>query len=52
MESNYLLLMRVGDGPTRDMATRNCDIGQIGYEMAIWGAVGAIVQSSQRPPTL
>src|SRR4029077_6615493 len=36
MENGYLLLMRVGDGPNlATLPTRNCDIGQIGYEMAI-----------------
>src|SRR3954462_2478238 len=36
MENGYLLLMRVGDGSNlATLATRSCDIGQIGYEMAI-----------------
>ena len=47
MENGYLLLMRVGDGSNlATLATRNCDIGQIGYEMAILvERVGAMVQS-------
>ena len=50
MENGYLLLMRVGDGSNlATLATRNCDIGQIGYEMAILvERVGAVVQSSRR----
>src|SRR5688500_17071282 len=32
MENGYLLLMRVGDGSNHaTLATRSCDIGQIGY---------------------
>ena len=52
MENGYLLLMRVGDGSNlATLATRNCDIGQIGYEMAILvERVGAMVQSSRRAP--
>lgn len=50
MENGYLLLMRVGDGShLATLATRNCDIGQIGYEMAILvERVGAVVQASRR----
>jgi predicted regulator of Ras-like GTPase activity (Roadblock/LC7/MglB family) len=50
MENGYLLLMRVGNGSNlATLATRNCDIGQIGYEMAILvERVGAMVQSSRR----
>ena len=52
MENGYLLLMRVGDGSNlATLATRNCDIGQIGYEMAILvERVGAVVQSQRRSP--
>jgi predicted regulator of Ras-like GTPase activity (Roadblock/LC7/MglB family) len=52
MENGYLLLMRVGDGSNlATLATRNCDIGQIGYEMAILvERVGAMVQSARRSP--
>jgi uncharacterized protein len=52
MEGGYLLLMRVGDGSNlATLASRNCDIGQIGYEMAILvERVGAVVQTSRRAP--
>ncbi|MUL48289.1 roadblock/LC7 domain-containing protein [Mycobacterium sp. CBMA293] len=50
MEHGYLLLMRVGDGSNlATLATRACDIGQIGYEMAILvERVGTVVQSARR----
>ena len=50
MEEGYLLLMRVGDGSNlATLAARNCDIGQIGYEMAVLvERVGAVVQSPRR----
>jgi predicted regulator of Ras-like GTPase activity (Roadblock/LC7/MglB family) len=50
MENGYLLLMRVGDGSNlAALATRSCDIGQIGYEMAILvERVGTVVQASRR----
>lgn len=52
MDNGYLLLMRVGDGSNlATLATRTCDIGQIGYEMAILvERVGAVVQSQRRSP--
>jgi uncharacterized protein len=52
MDNGYLLLMRVGDGSNlATLATRGCDIGQIGYEMAILvERVGAVVQSRRRNP--
>lgn len=52
MENGYLLLMRVGDGSNlATLATRSCDIGQIGYEMAILvERVGTVIQSSRRRP--
>jgi predicted regulator of Ras-like GTPase activity (Roadblock/LC7/MglB family) len=52
MENGYLLLMRVGDGSNlATLATTTCDIGQIGYEMAILvERVGKVVQSSRRTP--
>lgn len=52
MDNGYLLLMRIGDGSTlATLATRACDIGQIGYEMAILvERVGAVVQSQRRSP--
>ena len=53
MEHGYLLLMRVGDGSNlATLATRSCDIGQIGYEMAVLvERVGNVVQSSRRAPS-
>ena len=50
MEKGYLLLMRVGDGSNlATLATTTCDIGQIGYEMAILvERVGTVVQSAPR----
>lgn len=50
MEHGYLLLMRVGDGSNlATLAARNCDIGQIGYEMAVLvEQVGTVVQSARR----
>ncbi len=52
MDNGYLLLMRVGDGSNlATLASRNCDIGQVGYEMAILvERVGAVVQSQRRTP--
>lgn len=53
MEHGYLLLMRVGDGShLATLASASCDIGQIGYEMAVLvERVGAVVQSSRRSPS-
>ncbi|MCK0174467.1 MULTISPECIES: roadblock/LC7 domain-containing protein [Mycobacteriaceae] len=50
MEQGFLLLMRVGDGSNlATLATRSCDIGQIGYEMAILvERVGTVVQAARR----
>ncbi|MEB3050446.1 roadblock/LC7 domain-containing protein [Mycolicibacter sp. MYC123] len=50
MENGYLLLMRVGDGShLAALAGSSCDIGQIGYEMAVLvERVGAVVQSMRR----
>jgi predicted regulator of Ras-like GTPase activity (Roadblock/LC7/MglB family) len=50
MEHGYLLLMRVGDGShLATLASASCDIGQIGYEMAVRvERVGAVVQSARR----
>ncbi|SRX91888.1 roadblock/LC7 domain-containing protein [Mycobacterium shimoidei] len=50
MQNGYLLLMRVGDGShLATLAATSCDIGQIGYEMAVLvERVGAVVQSSRR----
>jgi hypothetical protein len=50
MEQGYLLSMRVGDGShLATLAVASCDIGQIGYEMAMLvERVGGVVQSSRR----
>jgi predicted regulator of Ras-like GTPase activity (Roadblock/LC7/MglB family) len=52
MQNGYLLLMRVGDGShLATLATTSCDIGQVGYEMAILvERVGGVVRSSRRTP--
>lgn len=52
MDNGYLLLMRVGDGSNLAvLAARHCDIGQIGYEMAILvERVGAVVAAPRRAP--
>jgi len=52
MENGYLLLMRVGDGShLAALASTSCDIGQVGYEMAVLvERVGAVVKSSRRAP--
>lgn len=50
MQHGYLLLMRVGDGShLATLAATSCDIGQIGYEMAVLvERVGSVVQSARR----
>ncbi|MDC8981320.1 serine protease inhibitor [Mycobacterium marinum] len=50
MQNGFLLLMRVGDGShLAALAVTGCDIGQIGYEMALLAErVGSVVQSSRR----
>lgn len=50
MQNGYLLLMQVGDGSAlAALAATGCDIGQIGYEMAILvERVGGVVQSCRR----
>lgn len=52
MENGYLLLMRVGDGShLAVLAKHGCDIGQIGYEMAMLvERVGAVIQAARRSP--
>ena len=52
MGGGYLLVMRVGDGSQlATLAAPNCDIGQIGYEMAVLvERVGNVVSSSRRAP--
>jgi predicted regulator of Ras-like GTPase activity (Roadblock/LC7/MglB family) len=53
MQNGYLLLMQIGDGShLATLATTSCDIGQIGYEMAVLvERVGNVVQSSRRTPS-
>jgi uncharacterized protein len=53
MQDGYLLIMRVGDGShLAALAATSCDIGQIGYEMAVLvERVGGVVQSSRRAPS-
>lgn len=50
MQNGYLLLMRVGDGSQlATLAASSCDIGQVGYEMAVLvEQVGNVVQSARR----
>ena len=50
MENGYLLLMSVGDGShLATLASTACDIGQVGYEMAVLvDRVGKTVQASAR----
>lgn len=50
MQGGYLVLMRVGDGShLATLAATSCDIGQIGYEMALLAErVGSVVQSARR----
>ena len=52
MQNGYLLLMRVGDGShLATLASSSCDIGHIGYEMAILvERVGEVVRSTRRTP--
>jgi uncharacterized protein len=52
MAGGYLLVMRVGDGSQlATLAAPNCDIGQIGYEMAVLvERVGNVVSASRRAP--
>jgi len=51
METGYLLLMRVGDGSNlATLATRNCDIGQIGLRDGPFvEQVGAMVSRRDAP---
>ena len=53
MANGYLLVMRVGDGShLATLAASDCDIGQIGYEMAVLvERVGNVVSSSRRAPS-
>lgn len=52
MENGYLLLMSVGDGShLAALTSASCDIGQVGYEMAVLvDRVGSVVQPAARVP--
>ncbi|MEV0896359.1 roadblock/LC7 domain-containing protein [Actinoplanes sp. NPDC049802] len=50
MESGYLFLMSISDGSSMAvLAARNCDVGQVGYEMALLvERVGAALSPAPR----
>jgi predicted regulator of Ras-like GTPase activity (Roadblock/LC7/MglB family) len=50
LQNGYLVLMRVGDGSNLAvLASTSCDIGQVGYEMALLAErVGGVVASARR----
>lgn len=50
MDHGYVLIMQVGDGSQlATLAAKNCDIGQVGYEMALLAErVGGVVSSARR----
>ena len=50
MDYGYVLIMQVGDGSQlATLASKSCDIGQVGYEMALLAErVGSMVQSTRR----
>ncbi len=50
MDHGYVLIMQVGDGSQlATLASKSCDIGQVGYEMALLvERVGSTVQSIRR----
>jgi predicted regulator of Ras-like GTPase activity (Roadblock/LC7/MglB family) len=50
MDHGYVLIMQVGDGSQlATLAAKNCDIGQVGYEMAVLAErVGGVVSSTRR----
>ncbi|EOM75692.1 dynein regulation protein LC7 [Rhodococcus rhodnii] len=52
MQNGYLLLMSVGDGSyLATLTDAECDIGQVGYEMALLvDRVGTTVQATARVP--
>lgn len=52
MDGGYLLLMGVGNGSyLAALATTSCDVGQVGYEMAVLvDRVGKAVEASPRAP--
>jgi predicted regulator of Ras-like GTPase activity (Roadblock/LC7/MglB family) len=51
MDHGYVLIMQVGDGSQlATLASKSCDIGQVGYEMALLAErVGGVVSSTRRP---
>jgi predicted regulator of Ras-like GTPase activity (Roadblock/LC7/MglB family) len=50
MDHGYVLIMQVGDGSQlATLASKSCDIGQVGYEMALLvERVSGVVQSTRR----
>lgn len=50
MDHGYVLIMQVGDGSQlATLASKSCDIGQVGYEMALLAErVGGVVSSARR----
>ncbi len=50
MDHGYVLIMQVGDGSQlATLAAKSCDIGQVGYEMALLAErVGAVVSATRR----
>jgi uncharacterized protein len=50
MDHGYVLIMQAGDGSQlATLASKACDIGQVGYEMALLvDRVGAVVSATRR----
>lgn len=50
MDHGYVLIMQVGDGSQlATLASKSCDIGQVGYEMALLAErVGGVVSATRR----
>lgn len=53
MDHGYVLIMQVGDGSQlATLASKSCDIGQVGYEMALLAErVGGVVSATRRRST-
>lgn len=53
MDHGYVLIMQVGDGSQlATLAAKNCDIGQVGYEMALLAErVAGVVSATRRRAT-
>ena len=53
MDHGYVLIMQVGDcSQLATLASKSCDIGQVGYEMALLAErVGGVVSSTRRRAT-